>query len=131
MGLMKLLVSTDSHRNHKKLSLEITVGHHLWKSVFEHNFQLYSWKLYSKTLFHRWCSTVISRLEKLLLHSDLLIMLHAFLWNSVKIIKNLFFLKIFDVTPDNGFYLMLNNPLKLRCTKINMRKITLTCKIWY
>ena len=46
-------------------SLEITVGHHLWKSVFEYNFQFYSWKLYSKTLFHRWCSTVISRLEYL------------------------------------------------------------------
>ena len=43
-------------------SLEITVGHHLWKSVFEYNFQLWSWKLYSKTLFHRWCPTVISRL---------------------------------------------------------------------
>ena len=42
-------------------SLEITVGHHLWKSIFEYNFQLYSWKLYSKTLFHRWCPTVISR----------------------------------------------------------------------
>ena len=34
-------------------SLEITVGHHLWKSAFEYNFQLHSWKLYSKTLFHR------------------------------------------------------------------------------
>ena len=34
-------------------SLEITAGHHLWMSVFEYNFQLYSWKLYSKTLFHR------------------------------------------------------------------------------
>ena len=43
-------------------SLEITVGHHLWKSVFEYNFQLWSWKLYSKTLFHRWCPIVISRL---------------------------------------------------------------------
>ena len=30
----------------------LTVEHHLWKSVFEYNFQLESWKLCSKKLFH-------------------------------------------------------------------------------
>ena len=61
-------------------SLEITVGHHLWKSVFEYNFQLYSWKLYSKTLFHRWCPTVISRLADP----------WAYIWRSLKVSVGLY-----------------------------------------
>ena len=45
-----------------KASFEITVGHHLWKSVFEYNFQLSQLEIILKNALHRWCPTVISRL---------------------------------------------------------------------
>ena len=64
-------------------SLEITVGHHLWKSVFEYNFQLHSWKLYSKTLFHRWCPTVISRLGCWFHLIELSLFLHSMTCSSL------------------------------------------------